>query len=167
MVTLRVPTHLSQGANRMMRREFASRQEGDVMGKQYILNLAKSLMGELGVNDQNFGEGWSPKRQIVLEMIRSKVARMKPETLGKIIWASSAGRNGHDLGFYPTCDDSSPHHSEGAEMTDRRAHVKFYLDRKSSAREHLEVLASMGILAGMCEVRREPPFHLLRENRAA
>lgn len=117
-----------------------------------ILNLAKQLMRELRIAADTIGERGSLRRAETLQKILSRVKQMKPETLGRIV---ATGHRGDVLGFYPTDDRGS----EGALMRHRLAEVTMYLERKSDALRHLQVLASMQILSGMCELLKECPFN--------
>lgn len=125
------------------------------MGNEYIANVAKTLIGKLGITWQEsrrFGE--SPSAQILYERRRADVLRevreMRPETLGKIAV--------HGLSKHDPRTERQPKPSG---VTDEgrtslyAVHCGSYLSKYDSGRNILIDLVVTALIAEMTDQLRE------------
>ncbi len=147
--------HLIPRCEASCQREFALRSKESVMGTRHIKNVARNIIGKLGIvyHELIFSEVdiWARKLwERHSEAIRREISRMSAETQGKIA--------AQGLGKHDPRTDRRPQPSgvtlEGATSL-YAVHHKDYLHRNDSGREILIELATTAIIAEMTDILRE------------
>lgn len=126
-----------------------------MMGDRYIADLAKSLIGMLGItwsDARRFGESFSAQTLYAQREkdVRREVSRMRPDTLGKIV--------AHGLS---KTDPRTEHRPMASGVTQHGAtslysvHCGSYLSKYDSGRDILIELAVTAIIAEMTDQLRK------------